>query len=405
MGDHTPRVSAREQIILALRRSGPVPRATLGRLTGLSPASISTITGLLISEGVIVEKSEDDALSTSPASPGRPGIRLDFNAELGVVVGLWVGLNRLVLQMADLTGTIILSQEESITLSTLSAPLLAETLAIRVEALLAVARPKAPILGIGISFQGFVDQEAGQVIWSPVIVCRNVPLVEVLQRRLGLPVMLDNDASSMAYAICRRDPALQIGITACIMIGDGVGLGLLRNRQLIRGARGGGNEFGHMRINIGGPQCRCGALGCLESYLADYAIYRDAMAISDLLPPKDGRQPSETDMISLLQRADAGEDALSKLFNRAGEILAVGVANLIHLFQPDNVVFCGSGMRARHYIEPAFLRAVEAQTIQELRQRTQFSVAHYTPELLTEGIVLQVLEKADQAIARTTLDG
>lgn len=399
MPDQSRRVSAREQIVTALRRSGPVPRASLGRLTGLSPASISTITGTLMDEGVLVERVEDEA-QAAPASPGRPGIRLDFNADLGVVIGLWVGLNRLVLQMADLTGTIILSQEESVTLSTLAAPVLPEALAERVEAFLAAAQPKAPILGVGISFQGFVDQEAGQVIWSPVIACRNVPLVDVLQARLGLPVMLDNDASSMAYAICRRDVALQSGITACIMIGDGVGLGLLRNRRLIRGARGGGNEFGHMRLNTGGPQCRCGASGCLESYLADYALYRDAMAISDLAPPQGGRQPSEADMIALLSRADAGNAALRSLFIRAGETLAQGVTNLIHLFQPDHVVFCGPGVRARNYIEPAFLRAIEAQTIPELRARTQFSIADYTPALLTEGIILQVLEKADQTIAQ-----
>lgn len=391
------REKARLAILAALRRSGPVPRAALGRSTGLSPASVSAIVGALIAEGTLVEEGAGGAEAVN--GPGRPGIVLDFSPQIGVMIGLWVGLDRIVLQLLDFAGRPIAERREILPLHHLAARDIVARLAERVADFRGSEAAGMNVLSLGISFQGFVDTHAGLVIWSPVMAERAVPIRDEMARLTQLPVELDNDASAMAYAIMRREPGLQSGITACLMLGDGVGLALLVDGQGLRGTRGGGNEFGHMRLDPHGPQCRCGARGCIESYLADYAILRDALAVCDVPQPANMRQPLEAEMLHLVRLAEGGEATLQELFTRAGTMLARGVTSLIHLFQPANIVVCGPGVRAWHLLEAGFHAELERGAIAQLRRLTSFSVVEFTPALLTEGVVLRALDHVDRRLA------
>ncbi|MGL5139295.1 MAG: ROK family protein, partial [Beijerinckiaceae bacterium] len=312
--------------------------------------------------------------------------------------GLWVGLDRIALQATDFTGRTIASRDERVALSRLPAEAFFDTLAARVQNFRDQIGAGAA-LGLGVAFQGFVDQTAGSVVWSPVTAQGDLAVVDALSARLGLPVELDNDASAMAFAIMRGERALQTGVTACVMLGDGVGLGVFIDGQPLRGARGGGMEFGHVRLGGGGPQCRCGARGCIESYLADYALYRDAMAVADLPPPEVGRQPSEAEMAALVARGTAGDKAILDLFSDVGRVLADGATMLIHLFQPTALVFCGPGARAWYLLEDALRRGVAESAIPRLGGATRIDAIPFRPELLTEGVVLRALDSQDRRLA------
>lgn len=394
--DTPKRDTSRLRMLEALRRAGPSSRAELGRLTGMSPASVSAVTARLIASGLLTELSSLE--SDANLGPGRPGTRLAFEATLGVIIGVWVGLDRLVLQATDYGGNTIATCDERIPLSGLAAEPFFDTLAERISAFadeFSIIR----LLGIGVAFQGFVDRSAESVIWSPVIGVADLRIGEALSARLSLPVELDNDASAMAFAIMRGDRALQSGVTACVMLGDGVGLGVFIDGQPLRGARGGGLEFGHVRLGGGGPQCRCGARGCIESYLADYAIYRDAMAVCALAPPARGRQPSDDEMDALVARAQAGERALLSLFEATGRVLAEGAAMLIHLFQPNAIVFCGPGVRSWRYMEKALSESTASLAIPGLGRATQIRKQEFRSEQLTEGVILRALDRADRRLA------
>lgn len=388
---------ARHKVLEALRASRAMPRAMLGRQTGLSPASISAITGQLIEEGTLIERSA--AVPDGGAGPGRPGINLEFDPAIGVVIGLWVGLDRIVLDMTDYSGRPVASTSESLPLHDRDADDLVAILASRIRHFAVAAAGGRTVLGLGVSFQGFVDTHAGLLIWSPVVAGRNVAVRDALAQLTGLLVEIDNDAGAMAYALAHREPQLKNGIAACIMLGDGVGLGLLVNGESLRGSRGGGNEFGHVQIAPNGPQCRCGARGCVESYLADYALYRDAQALGDVSAAINPRQPTEAEMQALLARALAGDRGLNRLLAQSGRMLARGVATLIHLLQPGRIVFCGPGVRAWPLIEPAFREGLAEHAIAELSALTQLSVSPFEPSLLTEGVVLRMLQRVDRQSA------
>src|SRR3546814_6722818 len=109
------------------------------------------------------------------------------------------------------------------------------------------------------------------------------------------------------------------------MIGHGVGMGMLRDGGPFPGSRGFSSEIGHVRRLPGGAQCRCGQRGCIEAYLADYALYRDGRSVADL-PHTDAQQPSEAPMVELVRRGGAGEQAVRALFVEAGGALAAAVS-------------------------------------------------------------------------------
>jgi predicted NBD/HSP70 family sugar kinase len=399
-GDASRRDLSRQRVLEALRRDGPLSRAAIGRLTGLSPASVSAITGQFITEGLLHDIGTDPLEAS--AGPGRPGQRLGFRPARGAIIGLWVGLDRLILHLADFSGETIEARDERLPLAALDAEALVAALADRVARFSAEAGGGMPILGVGVAFQGFVDQRKGEVVWSPVTRCTHVPLVAGLETALGLPVELDNDASAMAFAITQSEPALREGVTACVMLGDGVGLGVFVDGKPLRGVHGGGIEFGHVRFSARGPQCRCGARGCIESFLADYALYRDAMAVSDIGPPAEGRQPSETEMTRLVARAAAGEPALAGLFAEAGRVLAESLTMLIRLFQPDTIVLCGPGMRAWPLIEEALHAALDQRAIPFLARRAGIRALPFRPAFLTEGVIRAALERLDRRLAASS---
>ncbi len=252
---------------------------------------------------------------------------------------------------------------------------------------------------IGLACQGYVDTRHGVVAWSPVLGTRDLPLAAGLNRRLGKPVLIENDASAMAFAIAQRHPVLRSGRTACLMIGDGVGLGFLVQGELYRGARSGGSEFGHVRLRRSGPQCRCGGRGCIEAFLADYALHRDAQLI-DHRPAPTALMPTEDAMSSIVAQARAGDPALLNLFREAGEVLGDAAGILVQTLEPDHIVICGPGTRAMDLLRPSFEAALESQTIPELRSLATIHVVESSMDILTDGVVMQALRELDLDLAR-----
>jgi predicted NBD/HSP70 family sugar kinase len=392
----TPRETARRRLLDTLRREGPMARVELGQQLGTSPASISELTASLVEEGILV--TEDSGDSGSSLLRGRPKVRLFFADTLGCVIGAWTGFNRIELRLVDSAGRNRASRHIERPLRNLEAEELMDVLA---QTITSFARDAGAqdVKAVGLACQGYVDTRDGVVAWSPVLGVRDLPLASGLSRRLDRPVLIENDASAMAFAIAQRDPALRSGRTACLMVGDGVGLGFLIQGELYRGARFGGSEFGHARLRRGGPQCRCGGRGCIEAYLADYALYRDAQLI-DHRPAPTVLLPSEDAMDGIVAQARKGDAALANLFREAGEVLGDAVGILIQTLEPDHVVICGPGTRAMDLLRPSFEAALESQTIPELRALTTIQVVESSMDLLTEGVVMQALRELDFDLAR-----
>ena len=114
--------------------------------------------------------------------------------------------------------------------------------------------------------------------------------------------------------------------------------------QLYRGTRGCGAEFGHTKVHLDGALCRCGQRGCLEAYVADYALVREAHSVGNVA------QMAQTSkaVTAVLAAAKAGDPVARTVLERAGKMFALGLANLVNIFDPERVILAGEQLQFDH---------------------------------------------------------
>jgi hypothetical protein len=268
-------------VFSTIRQHAPLPRIDIAEMTGLSPATVTSITADLLLKNLIRETPVD---APGPTKRGRPRVNLSIHSEAHLVVGIKLEDRRAHLSVFDFTGNHIASSSSPRDPKTRSAP---DTVAFLVQALhdMLAAHDLAPadISGVGLAIPGVVDAPLGHVPWSPPLSERNVPLQELLCEALGKPVFVDNDANLLAFGELRFGLGRQAKNFIVVTVEQGVGMGIVINGQVYRGRHGFGSELGHTKIQLDGALCRCGQRGCLEAYVGDFALLREARTTIDSL--------------------------------------------------------------------------------------------------------------------------
>ncbi|NMM43079.1 ROK family protein [Rhodospirillaceae bacterium KN72] len=247
------------------------------------------------------------------------------------------------------------------------------------------------LAGIGIAVQGIVDETVGCIRWSPILSCTPVDLGGALERRFGVPVMMDNDANTLGLAHSVEPQRSRNGCLVSIMIGYGVGMGIVIDGRVYRGNRGSAAEFGHMKISGSGALCRCGARGCIEASVGDYAIYRDAREILELSPsvtlPADGATMEE-----IAAEGRRGNAAICNLFRHAGSVLGLGVSNIVNLLAPEAVLITGAGTASFDLMKPGFDEALMPNILPSVRDITEITVMDWSLEIDGRGTIAMAVQ-------------
>jgi glucokinase len=200
---------------------------------------------------------------------------------------------------------------------------------------------------IGLACAGTVDSAEGVVFSSPNLPLKDVPLAGILQRSLGIPVVLENDANAAVLGEAVAGAAAGLRHVVMLTLGTGVGGGLFLDGRVYRGASGGAAELGHVIVQADGLPCRCGNNGCLEMYASGSALERFAAvrAGEEKADPtgalrrlrKQGRLTGR-EVSRLAREGDPG--ALGAVHELAGW-LGIGLVNMTHIFDPDMIVVGG----------------------------------------------------------------
>lgn len=326
-------------VFAEIRRGAPVPRIDIAQATGLSPATVTSVTADLITKGLI---KETPAMSVqSGAKRGRPRVNLVVRSEAHVVAGIGFGDNSIVVALMDFQGNRI----DEFTMASM-VPVLAASDAVQLlkqaldGALMQAKLTVADISGVGVAIAGYVNAPLGQVYWSPNLAERDVAFQEMLHRKFCCPVFLENDANVLALAEQRIGLGKNVQNFVVISVEAGVGMGIVVDGKLYRGANGSGAELAHTKVHLDGALCRCGQRGCLEAYVGDFALLREARTTLDRVA---AAQP-EHQMQALLDEARAGDELARSIFKRSGRMFAMGLANVVSLFSPELIVLCGERM-------------------------------------------------------------
>ena len=278
-----------------------------------------------------------------------------------------------------------------------------ETLLDRVCAKAGMERTAITAMGIGVP--GFVDVAEGMVFWSSVLAERSLPLAAAASARLGVPVYVDNDANLVALAELWFGAGRSLSDFAVVTIEHGVGMGFVMNHRIYRGAQRLGMELGHTKVQLDGALCRCGQRGCLEAYIADYALAREASTALNWGHKES--QPISVLLESLYDHAKAGNATARSIFRRAGRYLAVGLSNVINLFDPSLLILSGERMRYDYLYAAETLAEMENLSINTGRSRPPIEIhawgdllwAHGAAALALSEVTEQILSSPGREIA------
>lgn len=259
-----------------------------------------------------------------------------------LTIGIDIGGSKLAAGVVDINGNVV----ERVRRATPSADAVA-TEDIVVETV-HYLRGRHDVDAVGVGAAGFIDASGSIVLFSPHLAWRNEPLRSAVEGRVGLPVLVENDANASAWAEWRFGAAVGETVVLCVNLGTGIGGGIVVDGRLWRGGWGMAGEFGHVTVQPGGHLCECGNSGCWEQYASGNALVRKAheLAASDSplaprwLEPVDGSVPAITGPV-LTQAAIDGDQAAIQLFADVGTWLGLGLAGLAAAWDPTVFVIGG----------------------------------------------------------------
>ncbi len=366
----------RSTILNVVKMRGPIARADIARLTGLSPATVTLQTAELIDDGLIYEKQEGDSRG------GRPPILLALTTSAIYVIGVKLTEAHIVLALTDLNADIV--AQHTLQLTSIDPISVANQLESGVAEVLEMASvSRKHLLGVGVGTAGIIDSVNGIIRMSPHTHWRDVAFAELVAERLGCPVYLDNNVNTLTLLERLYGPGQSVDNFLVITIGLGIGMGMVCNGRIFRGASGSGGEFGHTVVDPDGFRCTCGNQGCLETMVADpWLVYRAQQAKLDVKTPDD-----------LVRLGQAGDETTLRIFREAGLALGRSVANLINLFNPSMIIISGEGVRAGDFLFDPMHVAIRRHAFWKLDGEVDFRVEPLRDESWARGAASLVLNK------------
>lgn len=193
--------------------------------------------------------------------------------------------------------------------------------------------------GIGVGFPGPLDAEKGVVFNPPNLVGWSlVPLKDILEKRLGRPVVIENDANAAALGEYWKGAGKGAKSLVCLTLGTGVGGGIVLDGRVWHGAKGIAGEIGHMTVIRGGRRCNCGNKGCLEAYASSRGIIA---RMKELLMKEKTISDEEMTVEQIGAWARAGDRQAKRAVKDTGVILGIAIANVANVLNPEVVVLGG----------------------------------------------------------------
>jgi glucokinase len=260
---------------------------------------------------------------------------------MALTIGVDIGGTKIAAGVVDEEGSIL----ETVTVPT---PLTSEGVVDAIASAVCKVSTNNPVEAVGIGAAGYVDDKRATVLFAPNIHWRHEALKDKVEQRVGLPVVVENDANAAAWGEYRFGAGQGHDDVICITLGTGLGGGIIIGNKLRRGRFGVAGEFGHIRMVPDGLLCGCGSQGCWEQYASGRALVRYAQqrAVAQpenaqlLLSLGDGT-PEAIEGQHISQAARSGDAVAIDSFRELARWAGAGLADLASLFDPSAFIVGG----------------------------------------------------------------
>lgn len=328
----------RRLLLLALLANQPVSRIRLARLTGLSTTTITNLTADLMAEGVIDEMGVD-AIAQSKGA-GRPPLALRLAPDSRYAIGVHVGVRTVRVALCNLMATV---QEEATFPIVAGSP--PGSVIDQVVAIVTDLRARHPrvnearrLAGVGVGASGLVDGLTGVNYLAPNLGWHDVPLRDLFQTALNLPVTMDNNVRYMALGESLYGAGRGVRALAFVFARVGLAAGLVVDGKIYRGAGYGAGEIGHWMMMPERPD-RAPRVA-LEDLLSERTLVRLAREMAPDALPRASTDTVE-EMHALLAAARAGHGPVRAMLAERARVLGVAMANLADVLNPERLILGG----------------------------------------------------------------
>lgn len=317
----------------------------LSQTTGCDKSTVSLVVRQLESAGLI-ERIPENQMRVR----GRPREKLRVPENRCCLIGVQLELSMLRFVIATLRGRKIVRFDEQFEggPDEIAASIKAgiKKLCSRSE------RSEKDVLSIGVSLPGQVNSN-GELIYSPALQWKNVPLGEQLKNEGYTSVFVDNDANDSAFAERFYGKAQHVDDFILLETGQGVGGGLFLGGEIYRGRHGLAGEIGHIKVVDDGHECHCGAKGCLAAYLSESAMVKRAHSLGICV----------SSLIELDRLAVDGDDSAKQVFNESGDYLGAAASDLVNIFNPQILILGGSVSRYWQHVSDNFNESLKTKCL------------------------------------------
>ncbi|MCT2593345.1 ROK family glucokinase [Streptomyces sp. N2-109] len=260
---------------------------------------------------------------------------------MGLTIGVDIGGTKIAAGVVDEAGTILET-------SKVPTPPTPEGVVDALAEAVRTVSAQHPVEAVGIGAAGYVDDKRATVLFAPNIAWRHEALKDKVEQRVGLPVVVENDANAAAWGEYRFGAGQGHDDVVCITLGTGLGGGIVIGGKLHRGRFGVAAEFGHIRVVPDGLLCGCGSQGCWEQYASGRALVRYAQQRAAATPENaeillalgDGTTPGIQGR-HISQAARQGDPVSVDAFRELARWAGAGLADLASLFDPSAFIVGG----------------------------------------------------------------
>ncbi|HWE14628.1 MAG TPA: ROK family transcriptional regulator [Solirubrobacteraceae bacterium] len=384
-----PRERTALRVLDYLFRAGPANRVELVRGTDLSRATVSKLVGELQAQGLVAERP---APALEEGRAGRPPTLLALNPAIGAIGGIDFDHESVGVGLADLSGALIAECRQELDVDN-EAERAIDMAVESVRVLLRRSRlPASRLVGVGAAVSAPVLRDSGSLAAAGIMTSWSaISLRYELERRLGVPAHVGNDANLGALAEVRAGAARGAENVVYVMLSSGVGGGLVLDGSLFTGHSGMTGELGHVPVDPDGALCRCGNRGCLETVAGAHTLL-------ERVRPIHGPETTLEDAALL---ARAGDPLCRDLFRRAGRAAGRVAGGICNLINPELVIVGGDLILAGDVLVDAVRDGVAQSAIGAVRRDVGVVAATLGDRSALLGAIGLAIAKADiAAVAR-----
>ncbi len=332
----------RRSVLNYIRKNQTATKAGVAAATGLTFAAIKKILDELEAMKLVrfsrIEKN----------SVGRNSVMYEINADYGCIISIYVNRKAIHVAVVNLGGNIVSKQKLPMENRELTQQELIENILRSVREVIresGIAEDK--FIGVGIGVPGPIDLERGLILTPPNMpVLRYLPMRQIMEAKLGLPVYLHKDTNVLALGEYWHGAHRSESNLVYLDVDMGLGSGLILDGKIHVGAEGKAGEYGHVTIDPSGPLCKCGNHGCLEAMGSGIAILRDFREQLDSMPEHPlYEKRSNLEIDDVIQAVRNNDMTAITIVNKAAYNVGIGVANLINFLDPEVVVLGGLCIR------------------------------------------------------------